>query len=222
MSNTISNSKQAEMKKRGSVIPLLTILLVIAITVALFFYRDRVAELGNYGYLGAFLVSLVSNATIILPMPGFLLVFALGAAFNPILVGLAGAIGGTMGEMTCYMLGYSGRGVVQDKRVYDKLARWLQKWGVLTIFSFAATPAPFDLMGMVAGLLRYPFWKFFLACLCGKILKYVGIAVAGALGWEAVSRGVQQVTVAGLAALATGILLAIALAIEDWSWKRGR
>ncbi len=222
MSNTISNNKQAEMKKRGRIISLLTIILVIAITVALFFYRDRVAELGNYGYLGAFLVSLVSNATIILPMPGFLLLFALGAAFNPILVGLAGAIGGTTGEMTCYMLGYSGRGVVQNRRLYDKSVQWLQKWGVLTIFVIAATPSPFDVMGMAAGLLRYPFWKFFLACLCGKILKYVGIAVAGALGWEAVSREVQPATIAVLAALATGILLAIALAIEDWSWKRGR
>jgi len=188
MSNIISHNKEAEVEKREGlrkkVIPILTVLLVVAITAALFLYRDRVAELGNYGYLSAFLVSLVSNATIILPVPGFLLLFALGAAFNPVLVGLAGAIGGTIGEMTCYLLGYSGRGVVQNRRLYDKSAQWLKKWGVLTIFVFAVTPSPFDVMGMVAGLLRFPFWKFFLACLCGKILKYIGIALAGAFGWE--------------------------------------
>ncbi len=223
VSNTISNSKQAEMGKRGRVIPLFIILLVIAITVALFFYRDRVAELGNYGYLGAFLISLVSNATIILPMPGFLLLFALGAAFNPILVGLAGAIGGTIGEMTCYMLGYSGRGIARSNKMYIRAEGWMRRWGTLTIFVFTLIPfTPFDLAGMAAGALHFPLWKFFLACLCGKILKYVGIALAGALGWEAVSRGVQPATIAVLAALATGILLAIALAIEDWSWKRGR
>ncbi len=196
MSNMTNIDKQVKVEKRAGlkkkVIPLLTLLLVIAITVTLFLFfpRDpaKVEEFQNYGYLGAFLISLVSNATIILPMPGFLLIFALGATFNPILVGLAGATGGTMGEMTCYMLGYSGRGVVQNRRLYDKSVQWLKKWGVLTIFVFAATPLPFDVMGMVAGLLRYPFWKFFLACWFGKTLKYVGIALAGALGWEIVLR----------------------------------
>ena len=226
MSNTIGNNKQAEMGKgewlRGKIIPILAVLFVIAITVALFLFRDRVADLGNYGYLGAFLVSLVGNATIILPMPSFLILIALGATFNPVLVGLSGGLGGTIGEMTCYLLGYGGRGVVQNRRLYDIAVRWLQKWGVLTVFVFAATPLPFDIMGMVAGLLRFPFWKFFVACLCGKIIKYIVLAFAGALGWEAVTGGVNPATVAVLAALATGILLIIALAVENWSWKRGK
>ena len=212
--------KRDWIKKRF--IPLLTLLLVIAITVGIFLYREKVAELQGYGYLGAFLASVVSNATIILPVPGIIIILALGAALPPVLVGLAAGIGAAIGEMTCYMVGYSGQGIVENRRLYDKSAQWLKKWGVLTVFVFAVTPSPFDVMGMVAGLLRYPFWKFFLACLCGKILKYIGIAVAGAFGWEMVSRGVQPTTIAVLAALATGILLVIALAIEDWSWKRGR
>ena len=121
-------------------------------------------------------------------MPGFLVLFALGASLNPVLVGLAGAIGGTIGEMTCYLLGYSGRGVVQNRAFYDRSVRWLRKWGVLAVFVFAVTPSPFDVVGMAAGLLRYPLWKFFLSCWLGKTLKYVGIALAGAWGWEAVLR----------------------------------
>ncbi len=192
LSNIISHSEQTKMEKREGlrkkVIPLLMLLLVIAIMVALFLYRDRVAELGNYGYLGAFLICLVCNATIILPVPGFLLLFALGASLNPVLVGLAGATGGTIGEITSYMLGYSGRGVVENRRLYEKLVPWLRKWGAMTIFVFAVTPLPFDVMGMVAGLLRFPLWKFALACWFGKVLKYTGIALAGAYGWEAALR----------------------------------
>ncbi|MFC1941163.1 YqaA family protein [Chloroflexota bacterium] len=188
----IGNTNQVGEVKRGlmreRVISLLILILVVVITVALFLYRDRVDELGHYGYLGAFLVSLVANATIILPMPGFLILSALGATFNPVVVGLAGALGGTIGEMTCYMLGYSGRGIVQNRRLYDKSVQWLKKWGVLAVFIFAATPMPFDVLGMVAGLLRFPFWKFFLACGFGKALKYTGIALAGAWGWEAMLR----------------------------------
>ena len=92
MSNQINVSTPAEVKKkrlREKVIPLLMIFLVIAITVVLFVYQDKVAELGNYGYLSAFLISLVTNASVILPMPGFLILISLAATFNLVLVGLA-------------------------------------------------------------------------------------------------------------------------------------
>lgn len=226
MGSIISNDKQAEMGKREwlkkRLIPLLTLLLVIAITVGIFLYREKMVELEGYGYLGAFLVSLVSNATIILPTPGLLIIMALGATFPSVLVGLAAGIGAAIGEMTCYILGYSGRGLVEDRRLYDRLVEWLRKWGVLTVFIFALTPLPFDFLGIVAGALRFPFWKFFLACWLGKTGANIIIAYAGLYGWELVSRGVQPATIAALAALATGLLLAIALAIEDWAWKRGR
>ncbi len=192
MGGMIDNSKQAEVKNREwlkkRVIPLMTLLLVIAIVVVLFLYRDKVAEFKELGYLGAFLICLVSNATVILPMPGFLLLFALGAAFNPILIGLAGGIGAGIGEMTCYLVGYSGRGVVENRRLYDKSVQWLKKWGAFTVFVFAVTPLPFDVMGIAAGLLRFPFWKFFLACWFGKTLLTIGLALAGAWGWEAMLR----------------------------------
>jgi len=196
VSNTLNNSKQPGVEKgtwlKKKVVPLLTVLLFTAITVALFlvFARnpEKVEEFQNYGYLGAFLVSLVSNATIILPMPGFLIIFALGAVFNPVLIGLAGATGGAGGEALSYVLGWTGRGVIQNRRLYDKAVQWLKRWGVWVIFVFAATPLPFDIIGMVAGLLRFPFWKFLLALWCGKALKYVGVALAGAWGWEAVLR----------------------------------
>jgi len=188
MSDATHPNKQAEAEERDWVkrklIPLLILFLVIAITVCLFLYRDKVAQLGNYGYLSAFLISLIANATIILPFPGIVILFALGASFNPVLVGLAGGIGGTIGEMTSYMLGYSGRGVVENRRFYDKATQWLKKWGVLTVFIFALTPLPFDVLGIAAGVLRFPFWKFFVACWCGKTILYVGIVLAAAWGWE--------------------------------------
>jgi len=229
MSNTVSQDKLDRVERgervKRKVIPLLILFLVIAITVCLFLYRDKVAQLGNYGYLSAFLICLVANATIILPMPGIIILFALGAAFNPVLVGLAGWRGGTIGEMTCYWLGYSGRGVVENRRFYDRAVQWLKKWGVLTVFIFALTPLPFDVLGIAAGLLRFPFGKFFVACWCGKTLVYIGMALAGAWGWEAFVKGLlftSPVSVGVAAALATLALLVLALFIEDWAWKRGR
>lgn len=188
----ISNNMPVKVEKGGQLSKRLTTLaalfLVIAITATLFFFRGKVAELGNYGYLGAFLISLVSNATIILPVPGFLLLFALGATFNPILVGLAAAAGGTIGEITSYVLGYTGRGILENRTLYEKAVHWLKKWGALTVFVFAATPLPLDVMGMVAGVLRFPLWRFIVACWFGKSVKYIAVALAGAWGFQAILR----------------------------------
>ena len=208
---------------------LLTLFLVVAIFVSLFlfFYRypEKIEAFESLGYLGAFLICLITNATVILPFPGIVLIFALGAAFNPLLIGLAAGIGGTIGEMTAYLLGYSGRGVVKNVKFYDRAAQWLKRWGSLTVFVFAATPLPFDVLGIAAGLLRFPFWKFFIACLFGKTLIFIVMALAGAWGWEAFLTGTlftSPVPIAILAVLGVLVLLALALIVENWTWKRGR
>jgi membrane protein DedA with SNARE-associated domain len=38
--------------------------------------------------------------------------------------------------------------------------------------------------GCIAGALRYPAWKFFVACWLGRTVLYTGVAWAGALGWQ--------------------------------------
>jgi len=167
-------------------VPLLTLLLVIAIMLFLFYHRDRVSELENLGYLGSFLIGIVSTATIFIPMPSILLLFALGAALNPILVGLLSGIGGTIGELTGYIAGSSGRGIAQDNKWFNRAERWMKRWGALTIFVFALVPVlPIDIAGIVAGVLRFPIWKFLVTCFLGKTLEYIAIALLGAWGWGA-------------------------------------
>lgn len=193
MGTVISNNEQVEEENMGWIkkrfFHILMILLVLVVAVIIFIYRDRVAELGNYSYLGVFLISVTCSATIILPMPGMLLIFALGAIFNPVLVGLVSAAGGTIGEATGYMLGHSGRRLLPSNKISIRTERWMRRWGTATIFIFALVPPlPIDIVGIVAGTLRFPVWKFFLACLFGKALLYTGMAFAGARGLEAVLR----------------------------------
>jgi membrane protein YqaA with SNARE-associated domain len=165
------------------------ILLVIAITVCLFIFRAKVSELGNFGYLGAFLISLVANATIILPMPGLLILMGLGASFNPILVAVFGGIGGALGEMTGYILGRSGRGITSNNKWYARAEKWMKRRGFLAVFCFALFPfLPLDVAGLIAGVLRYPVWKFLLACTLGKTLLYVIMIQTGSWGWDAFTK----------------------------------
>ena len=113
------------------IVPSLTLLIIIAISVVLFFYgRDpeRIAGLQSYGYLGAFLISLLGNATILLPGIVLPILSGLGVVFyqsaglaGPIGVGLAGGVGAAIGEIVGYMAGYSGRGIVEKNRLYERL-----------------------------------------------------------------------------------------------------
>jgi len=48
----------------------------------------------------------------------------------------------------------------------------------------AAAPLFFDLMGIAAGVLRFPYWRFFVATWLGRTVLYVIIAYAGAMGWD--------------------------------------
>lgn len=190
MAETETLEKPAPEKKKKPgwkqrTLSVLSILLVIAITVALFLFRDRIADLEEYGYLGAFLISLIANATIVLPMPGLLILIGLGAAFNPILVALCGAFGGAIGEMSGYIVGRGGRGITSDNKWYKKTEHWMHtKKGFLTVFMFALVPfLPLDVAGLIAGVARYPIWRFILACTLGKFILYIVMISAGAWGW---------------------------------------
>jgi len=142
-----------------------------------------------YLYWAPFLISLTLNATVILPVGNILIISAFGAALpSAIVVGLAGGAGAAIGEITGYMVGYSGRGIVKSSQLYDRLMVWMRRWGVMTIFIFALVPFFFDLAGIAAGVLRFPLWKFILICWLGRTILYVGVALAGAWGWEAVLR----------------------------------
>lgn len=196
MSQKINQDKPAEVGKKDRLkkfIPLLTLLLVIALSVGIFYfykhYTIRVEELKAYLYWAPFLISLTLNATVILPVGNILIISAFGAALpSATVVGLAGGAGAAIGEITGYMVGYSGRGIVKSSQLYDRLMVWMRRWGAMTIFIFALVPFFFDLAGIAAGVLRFPLWKFILICGLGRTILYVGVALAGAWGWEAILR----------------------------------
>ena len=193
----MNSHKQNEVRKwerlRNRAIPLLILILVLAITIALFLFflqnPEKIKEFEKYGYPGAFLISLVSSATVILPAPGILLVIAIGVTLNSVLVGLISAVGGSIGEMTGYMLGHSGRGFARSNKILVRAEEWMRRRGFVTVFLFSLIPLlPFDVVGVVSGALRFPIWKFLLACFLGKTLLFIVLIQTGAWGWDALLR----------------------------------
>lgn len=153
----------------------------VALTIGLFFVpTDIVERLGAYGYLGVFVLTLLSSATIVLPSPALGIVALAGRTLDPWLVGVLGGVAASLGEITGYVIGLGGSSLAARSRFYPRVEHWVRHWGMLTIFVLAIIPSPiFDLAGIAAGTMRMPFRKYFLACLCGKVLRFVGVAWVG-------------------------------------------
>ncbi|NIW00419.1 hypothetical protein GWN26_15355 [Candidatus Saccharibacteria bacterium] len=158
------------------------LIFVIGITVyILFLPEDQAEKLASFGYLGIFLISILANATVIIPAPGLVIVFGMGAKFSPLLVGLAAGAGATIGEMSGYLAGFSGQSIIENQKRYEQIVKWMKKNGPLTISVLAFIPNPFfDIAGMVSGAFKMPVFKFLFFALIGKILKMMLFAYAGA------------------------------------------
>ena len=159
------------------------IVATIALTVGLAFVpANLIEQLGDYGYLGIFLVTLLSSATIVLPSPAVGLVLAAGGAatLNPTLIGLVAGLAAGIGEFTGYLAGIGGSEFARRTRFYIQIERYVQRWGMLTIFVLAFIPSPFfDFAGIAAGTMRMPFSRFLIACTLGKTLRFIGVAWLG-------------------------------------------
>ena len=177
-----SSAAVSEGARPGVAWRILALVLAVGITVGIYLYRDRVAQFASYGYLGLFVVSVVGNATILLPLPSLAATFVAGGILNPWLVALVSAAGMSIGELSGYLAGFGGTAIVEfsNRERYRHLEDWMRRHGFLTIFVLGAIPNPFfDLAGVAAGILHFPLWYFLLACFLGKLVKAVVFAFAG-------------------------------------------
>ncbi|MEW6294906.1 MAG: VTT domain-containing protein [Candidatus Diapherotrites archaeon] len=170
--------------------------------------------LRSLGLVGLFLASLIANAAIFLVTPIDVIVVIAGSIglWHPVVIGIVAGLGGALGEMTSYFIGLGGIKLVEKRFelktvFFDYVRKRLDKWGSIFIFFASVTPFPFDFVGIVAGLIKYDWRKFFIAMLAGKIIKYALLAYAGFTGIKLLKlvflerAEMQPVFLAGLALL---------------------
>lgn len=165
---------------RSNALRVLAVLAVIAISAYIFSIRERADEFAALGYPGIFAIALMANATVFLPAPGVAVIYAMGSVFNPLGVGLAAGAGGSLGELSGYLAGYSGQAIVERTDIYERISPFVEKYGGWSIFVLSAIPNPFfDIAGVAAGIAKMPFWKFLLVCFLGQVIKMTSFAYAG-------------------------------------------
>ncbi len=165
----------------------------LLMAIAVIYFWEFVQKLEGYGYLGAFLISILGGATVIVPVPMLAVVFALGGvAKHTWLIGAAAGLGETLGALTIYMTGRgmgtalyqsykTKRGKVQT--AYERMMKLMEQRGSLTLFALAAVLSPFFYpAALAAGAMRFGIKKYFAVCWGGKTIKGMAVAYAGYFG----------------------------------------
>ena len=147
---------------------------------------EWITYLVQFGYIGVFVISLISALTIIFPIPYTLVLYALGSSLDPILLAIASGLGSALGELSGYTLGYYGHTIVSEpmKRRMEYMLKIFDRFGVLAIFLFALTPLPDDLLFIPLGMMRYSLVKAIIPTFIGKLLMSFIIAYSGHVSFE--------------------------------------
>ena len=170
------------MGKRSSFLdkPILNIAVAVAIAALVLLLSNQIEALGNWGYLGAFLISMLGSATILIPVPAWAVVIGLSKSLDPLVLGVVAGVGSAIGELTAYLFGHGMGRLIEKKKEFKDQKRWIQKndfWAIL-VLSFLPNPL-FDMAGLAAGAAKVPWQRFVLFCAIGRVLRFTLFGIAG-------------------------------------------
>ena len=174
----------------------------------------------NYGYTGAFFISIFGNFSVFFPVPYVITIYAFGATLNPLLLGISCGLGATIGEFSAYLIGRGGRRVIDDRygEQLETAKKLIQNYGMAVIFLFAALPLPDDLLLIPLGMMRYDLKKAIFAMFLGKLVMCTAVAYAGRYSYTFI----QDIFASGgwLGGIASTVMLAITVYVllkVDWN-----
>ena len=138
-------------------------------------------SLDQLGLVGVFLASMLSHLTVV-ARDMFIPVFLhMAPKYNPLILGGSAGLGGALGEVTTYLLGWgiaeSVRG--NQSKMEDKVAKWVSKYGLWAVLLVSLTPLPDTPVVLLAGSNRLPFTKLLIVEVVGKTAYYTLGAVIG-------------------------------------------
>jgi uncharacterized membrane protein YdjX (TVP38/TMEM64 family) len=182
--------------RRAYVLGILGIVLTILMAAAIVVYKEEVQELQQYGYMGAFFISILGGATIIIPVPMLAVVFALGGVMpSPWLVGISAALGELVGALTIYMTGQgAGRAISNSKhgriqKAYERMLDLMERRGAIALFAVTSVVNPFFYPAAFAcGALHFGLRRYIFIVFIGKIIKCMTVVYAGYYGLKGIFR----------------------------------
>ena len=210
------------MKKQVAFTSVLVIISVV-VAVAILFLKEYLLQ---YSYIGVFVISVIGAMSIIVPIPYTVVILTLGLeGMNPLWLTVAGGVGSSLGELYGYLLGYYGRAAISEKqqRKMEYMIKIFDYYGPITIFLFALTPLPDDLLFIPLGMMRYKITKAFIPSILGKTMMSAILAYGGRTFGTILSSlfGKSTPTLSGITTIITTIaLILIIVAMIKLDWEK--
>ncbi|GAB4325355.1 MAG: hypothetical protein Kow0069_31380 [Promethearchaeota archaeon] len=149
-----------------------------------------VSDFGQqWGYLSAFALSTFGNTSVFIVVPYAFVVYVLAATGNYTwwVLGLVSGLGAAIGEVTSYIV---GRLAAKSKKIsesemgqkFERMRRRFEEHPRIipfTVFIFALTPLPDDVILVPFGVMKYSYWKTIIPCWLGKTCLCLAISAVG-------------------------------------------
>lgn len=145
--------------------------LVIALTSH---FKSELYHLQGAGLIGLFVVSVIGNATVIIPTSVFVFACAGATVYGPLLSGIAAGAGSAVGELTGYLAGYAGNAVIPNNAAVQKITGFVNRHGFMAVLVMAIIPNPlFDVAGIASGMIGMKWYYFLAAAVLGKSIRLI-------------------------------------------------
>ncbi len=171
--------------RREAIIGGISLAVTIALSLLIIQHKSYIEEIAEWGYLGCFIINVLTNGTFIFPGFGIVITFTLGGVLNPAIVGAVAGIGEAIGATGAYFTGYAGRGLFRDSNssLYLRFTNIIDRHGSKAIFFVSALLSPlFYPFAVFLGTLRFGWVRFFLATWAGRTAKSMTLAYLGYFG----------------------------------------
>jgi len=171
--------------RREAIIGGISLAGTIALSLFIIQHRSYIDQIAHWGYLGCFVINVLTNGTFIFPGFGIVITFTLGGVLNPAIVGAVAGIGEAIGATGAYFTGYAGRGLFRDSNssLYLRFTNIIDRHGSKAIFFVSALLSPlFYPFAVFLGMVRFGWVRFFLATWAGRTAKSMALAYLGYFG----------------------------------------
>lgn len=205
------------MNKRGWLSIILVISVALISGALLWRLMIKGDSLGQLGLIGIFFASMLSHLTVVARDMFIPLFLPLASQYHPFVLGAFAGTGGAIGEITTYTIGWGVAETVDTQsKAEDKIANWINKYGLWAVLLVALTPLPDTPIVILAGSRRLPIKKLIVVEVVGKTILYSFGALVGGLVYSGLENTLGTFFASGLIVLGS-IIFCIAV-----TWQPSR
>lgn len=204
--------------KRKAALSILGVITVAAISGGLLWkLMVKGDSLGQLGIIGVLIAAMLSHLTVVARDMFIPLFLPLASVYHPIILGTAAGTGAAIGEVTTYFLGWGvAESLEEMSDAEDRIARWINKYGLWAVLLVALTPLPDTPIVILAGSRKLPFGKLAVVEVVGKSILYSVGAVMGGMVYGGLENTLGTVIASALMVIGS-LIFSIAV-----TWKPSR